>query len=311
MDELLTGNVWKQIAGEAKKHSQRSAAIAYVSDAKYLRLKKNDVLVCDASDAVIRSGGTSAKALKTYLDAGVRLYNYPNLHAKILVFGPNAVVGSCNVSASSANRLREAALLTSRHTVRSQAAALIHMSMKAADDINADFVNRIKKIKVVKRGLFVGKRRGPNEKLGNRTWVIRTTELDDDAFPEERKSEQQGEKEAKALLSQSDSEVNWVRWTGKSHFRATAKEGDTIMELNSPRRSKRVAVSGPVAILKRQDRGIWTRFYYEEPDDLPSLSWSEFERLLRKVGIQSIKKGSTRELSPYEASLMESIWGKM
>lgn len=86
MDQVLTDNIWKQIAAKIRNEKRRLAAIAYVSNPNHLRLKKDDVLVCDASDQVIRTGETSATALRKFHKAGVRLYNCPNLHAKVVIF---------------------------------------------------------------------------------------------------------------------------------------------------------------------------------------------------------------------------------
>ncbi len=307
-DKLLTGNIWKQIAQSVSQQSKRVAAIAYVSDSEHLRLKPNDVLVCDASDGSIKAGNTAAKALKAYLDKGVRLYNHPNLHAKILVFGPHVLIGSCNLSSSSANRLREAALFTSRSTVRSQALALITMAKEASDEIDKEFVRRVSKIKVIKRPVPGGKRRKLRETLGNKVWIVKTHPLDDSRYKDEEDLVNRATKEVESKLESKDSEVAWIRWTGKHPFRVLAKEGDTMIEMTSLRGGKRTTVYGPVSVLKRQDQGKWTRFYYEWPDDLSELSWTDFERRIRKLGITSIKRGSNRELKSNEVALLETVW---
>jgi hypothetical protein len=140
---------------------------------------------------------------------------------------------------------------------------------------------------------------------------VRTFELGESRYESEKKPVERAEREVAKLFNKEDSEVGWMRWTGKKNkFRNAAKEGDTLIDMGSPRRSKRVTVYGPVAILKRQDAAEWTRFYYECPEDLPEMSWTDFQRRLRRVGITSIKKGSTRELTPHEAALVETIWGE-
>ena len=308
MDKLLTGNIWKQISGQASKEHRRAAAIAYVSEPQHLKLKKDDVLICDASDAAIKTGVTTAKALRAYLNSRVRLYSHPNLHSKLLVFGANVLVGSCNVSTSSANRLREAALLTTNPAIRSQALALVLMAQEASETIDNDFIERISRIKVVKRPRFVGKRRRLRERLGNRTWIIKTIPIADERYRDEEKLVEKAEKEVENRLAKESSEIAWVRWTGKGSFRKLAREGDTMIDMSSAVGSKQMTVSGPVAILKRQDYGRWTRLYYEWREDLPEMSWTNFVRRLRKVGIRSIKRGSTRELKPNEARLIETIW---
>ena len=87
MERILTDNVWKQIASLARACKRRSAALAYVSTDNYVSFKKGDILVCDASDAAIKSGETSAAILARYYKKGVQLYSRTSLHAKVLVMG--------------------------------------------------------------------------------------------------------------------------------------------------------------------------------------------------------------------------------
>ena len=91
METILTGNIWKQVAREAKTAKHRLVAVAYVSKCGHLRLSKDDVLVCDASDRAIRSGETSASLLETLRRRGVELRSQPDLHAKAAVFGRHAL----------------------------------------------------------------------------------------------------------------------------------------------------------------------------------------------------------------------------
>ena len=54
MTRFLFGDLlWKEIARKAKKARRTKAAIAYVTKASPLALKKGDVLVVDASDGAI------------------------------------------------------------------------------------------------------------------------------------------------------------------------------------------------------------------------------------------------------------------
>jgi len=310
VDQLLTGNIWKQISSKARKEKRRLAAVAYVSDATQLRLRKGDVLICDASDRVIKSGGTTAAALRRYLGAKVELFHYSNLHAKLVVLGPHVLVGSCNLSDSAANTLREIALLSSRSSIRSQAVAFIRQTQSQAKAINGEFVDRIAKIKVVKRKWASKVRRKNIQELGRRTWVVRTSELDETRYQDEAADVRQAEKQVINLFSEASSEVGWIRWTYKCGFLNLAKRGDTIIQLYSAEKGKRVTAYEPVAILKRQERKKWTRFYYEEREDGREMSWTSFERKLKKLGINSIRKASTRELTSTEAVLIDTIWGE-
>lgn len=309
MEQILTGNIWNQIAPKVRQEARRLAAIAYVSDASFLRLSKNDVLVCDASDSAIKSRGTSAKALQTFLDAGVLLYNDPNLHAKVVVFGHYALIGSCNLSAWSATRLREAAVLSLRPTVRSQAMAFIHAARDRAMQIDQSFIDRVSNIKLGKPAFVPRPMRQTETELGSRSWVISSWPLRDSSHTDERDIVAQGERKAESLLTGDNTEVDSIRWYGKSRFRKLAKSGDTLLEIHHPSKS-RTEVYQPTPVLLRQDTTKWTRIYYEVPSDHPYMPWSQFEKELRHVGITSITKNSTKELSARERALLDTMWAR-
>ncbi len=90
------------------------AAIAYVAiDAPdLLPLKEGDILVCDAEDASIKAGRTSAEALWKYHKRGVTIYKHRGLHAKVVVLPRAAFVGSANASFTSRHARDEAILET-------------------------------------------------------------------------------------------------------------------------------------------------------------------------------------------------------
>lgn len=308
MDRVLTGNIWQSISNKVRKEKRRHAALAYISTDEYVRFGKGDILVCDASDQAISTGETSAAVLQEFFKKGALLYSCRNLHAKVLVFGKNVLIGSCNLSISSATTLREVALLSSRSSIRSQAAAFIHMIKEESEPVDQVFLERIRKIKVIRRGPANPPRRPRTPIFGNRTWVIRTYEINPESYKDEEKWVEKAEKEVKRQLSEPESEVGWIRWTGRGHFRELAKRGDTVIDMRSAERGKRVIVSAPTPILKRQDHGKWSRFYYEIPQEKQEMSWTEFQRNLTRLGIKSIKKNSAKELSRRDATLIDTIW---
>jgi len=106
---------WVRITKRVEETKGRVvAAIAYVAiDAPdLLPLKKGDILVCDAEDASIKAGRTSAEALWKYHDRGVTIYKHRGLHAKVVVLPRAAFVGSANASSTSRDARDEAILET-------------------------------------------------------------------------------------------------------------------------------------------------------------------------------------------------------
>lgn len=305
MDRVLIDNIWRDIAPLVRKQ-KKVAALAYVSTDKHLTFRTGDTLLCDASDQAIRSGQTSAYVLGKFHKEGAKLYSCPNLHAKAIVFGGNVLIGSNNLSESSANQLREMAILSSRSSVVSQARAFIHRLKEESEPIDAEFLERIRTIKVIKRKALKHRRGRRSKVLGNRTWVIRSYQIDTDRYKDEEKYVEEAEKEVRKKLTDHDNDIGWLRWIGKSKFRSFAKEGDTIIGLSSLRKGKQVTVSASVPILKRQDRGKWTRFYYEDTER--TMSWTAFEKQLRRLGIRHLKRSSTKELNVKDVALIDTIW---
>jgi hypothetical protein len=106
---------WVRITKRVKETKGRVvAAIAYVArDAPdLLPLKEGDILVCDAEDASIKAGRTSAEALWKYHKRGVTIYKHRGLHAKVVVLPRAAFVGSANASITSRDARDEAILET-------------------------------------------------------------------------------------------------------------------------------------------------------------------------------------------------------
>lgn len=308
MNNILTGNIWAQIRSRANSANRRLAAIAYVTTEDYVTFRKGDILVCDASDKSIGSGETSASLLARLLKKGVKLYSNPQLHSKLFLFGRYTLIGSNNLSMSSALHLDEAALLTTNTSVRSQSAALIYSLANKSQIIDSKFIARIIKISV-KKAKFHNIRKRHSITLSQKTWIIRTYEINEDRYTSEQALVEKAEKALirENVLSDPDN-INWVRWTNHSSFAKNAREGDTIIIMHSELKSKRVQVYRPVAILKKQVHKQWTRFYYEDTEHEDHMSWSAFHRKISTIGIRSVKPTSTRALNPRDAAVIESIW---
>ncbi len=307
MDTILTGDIWKQARSYAKGAKRRLVAVAYVSTDGKIGFRRNDVLVCDASDKAIKTGETSARLLLSLRQKGVELRSRPDLHAKAAVLGRHALVGSCNLSAASAQDLTELALVSDRKQVVAQTTAFIHALRETSEEIGDDFLRRILKIKVrpARRG---PKRKGQAARLGNKVWLISVRQLAEDSFPKEQPFVEKAETKASSLVADKDATISWIRWTGKARFRANARPGDMVIQIWKSLSGKRVTVFAPCPIVYRQDVAHWTRFYVSEPEVCESLSWERFKKEAKKLGLSRVSKDSTRELNPREVLLTEGIW---
>lgn len=314
MNELLCDRLWPTIGRLAKRSASKRAAIAYVSSDKLIKFGEEDVLVTDASDHAIAMGQTSAEVLKRAHKRSATLYSLRGLHAKVLLLDGTAVVGSANLSGSSANGLIEAAWVTDNPMAVGMATTLVNQLAQQADEIDDRFLARILKIKVKRSGgaAAMPTKRKPVKVRKTAAWIVGVHELDDDKHPEEQEAAEAGEEIAKEGLTRESSDVSWIRWTGNSQFRAEAKEGDTIIQIWSVDGSKRPqAVFRHAPILRRQDEPKCTRFYVEKfrNEQKMSLSWGEFKKLIKKVGLSSsIGPNSARPIGTAESNALFSLW---
>lgn len=308
MDTILTGDIWKQVRARTRGAKRRLAAVAYVSTDGHIGFRRNDVLICDASDRAIKTGETSARLLESLYRRGVELRSRSDLHAKVAVLGRHALIGSCNLSVASAEDLTELALLSDRKPVLAQATAFIHALRETSEQINDDFLQKILKIKVRPSRQRGPRRKGQATRLGNKVWLISVRQLAEDRFPKEQPFVEKAEKKASALVADQDSTISWIRWTGKARFRVSAQPGDIVIQIWKSLSGKRTTVFGPCPIVYRQDVAHWTRFYVSEPNDCQSLSWERFKKAAKKVGFSRVSKDSVREVNPREVLLIEGIW---
>lgn len=112
---FIAEDLWSTLTRAAKAAKLPSfVAVAYFGSkaAELLPLRNGSRLVVDASDRTVAAGQTCPAELLKLVKRGVRVYNVPNLHAKVFVLGDAAFIGSANVSQNSATQLMEAALRT-------------------------------------------------------------------------------------------------------------------------------------------------------------------------------------------------------
>lgn len=308
MDTILTEDIWKQVRPCAKAAKRRLVAVAYVSNACHIGFRRADVLICDASDRAIETGETSADLLQSLYRKGVEIRTRSDLHAKVAILGRHVLIGSCNLSAASAEYLTELALLSDRKQVVAQASAFVHALRETSQEVDDDFLRRILQIKVRPARQRGPKQKGRATRLGNKVWLISVRQLAEDSFPKEQPFVEKAEKKATTLVADRDSTISWIRLTGKVRFRADAQPGDIVIQIWKSLSGKRTTVFAPCPIVHRQDVAHWTRFYISEPENCQGLSWERFKKEAKKFGLSRISKDSIRELNPREALLLEGIW---
>lgn len=140
--KLLGLDPWADITRQLERSPRPAvlAAIAYVGRAApaVLPLREGDILVCNASDAALADGATSVEALQEFASAGVEIHNWPWLHAKVVVSGRTAWVGSANASQRSKEMLYEAVVRSSDPEVVADASAFVSLVCERAELLDGD-----------------------------------------------------------------------------------------------------------------------------------------------------------------------------
>ena len=111
--QIVKGDVWKNrdVIAAANAAKCRVFCVAYVTQAQGSLFRSGDVLICDASGKAVSCGETDPRFLRKLLEKGVRIYSCEALHAKCAVFDDYVLLGSANMSESSASRLVELSVL--------------------------------------------------------------------------------------------------------------------------------------------------------------------------------------------------------
>jgi len=149
---MISGRVWDEITGLLAGARRVTAAVAYVGEdaAELLPLRSGSSIIVDASEKAVAQGSTAPIALLAWKDAGAVIYSLPGLHAKTIVCerkpthgnpdpDPFLIVGSANVSANSARRLDECALLTDDlTTLREAFEALTAWKLRAGEPLSRE-----------------------------------------------------------------------------------------------------------------------------------------------------------------------------
>ena len=143
------------------------------------------------------------------------------------------------------------------------------------------------------------------------TWLVGVKERADD--PREKEFVEQGTKEALKHRHRRSSNVPWLRFTGPSNFRKSARAGDSIVEIFTALNAKRpteVYKHAPI-LWRQEEEGKRTRLFTEYYSDAErhALSWGEFKKLASRVGIGRFGRYSQRLFSEDQSQALHSLWG--
>ncbi len=296
------------------------AAIAYATNERAIRFGKGDTLIVDASEQAVACGQTSALLLKHAYQNGAKLYSLAGLHAKVLLLDNIAVIGSANLSSSSASSLVEAAILTDHPAAVATTRAFIEAVMKTATAINVSDLRRLSSIKV-NRGFLEAMARRAGKQVSipvaaHQTWLVSVTRLDESRFEHENERAERGREEARELLDKQTSDATWIRYpSDKTRFVKESKQGDSVIQIWSESHKDKVpaAVYFHSPILMRRREPTCIRIYLEQAaeSERTALTWRQFLRLTKQVGLPfKVSPHSLRLIPDNYSDALAALWKK-
>lgn len=318
MTRFISNDLWKVVARQTKSAGRRRAAIAYVTRDLPLRLRDSDVLITDATKHAISSGQTSAAILRKLLDRGVELYSYGGLHAKLIVADNTAIVSSGNLSDQSVDgRLVEAGTVTDHPGTVAGALSFIEQLRGLSQKLTSKRIEVLERIPVVRKGSQPGvssKRRPrlPNE---SSSWIASVYEWMKPLKEDDEAEVNEGLEQAETMLADPKAEPAWVCYGRASRFARDVRPGDTVIwiwrESGESQVPEFVYRHCSVLFCKEGKRHKW--LFYEEgrQAEKQRLTWTQFKRLCKRIGIPySLGVNTERRLPQEYSDAMHDLWGK-
>ncbi len=311
MEQFLTGDIWKEVNKLLTKRQKKIACIAYVTSDK-LKLTKGDTLICDASTFSIKFGETSAKTLETYFNRGIKVYSNQQLHSKILLTDTFLVIGSANLSKSSAERLTESSIITDSDVLISQAKAFCHNLTEESTLLNEKDIQTLLKIEVVKRPFKpTTNSKIRQKKFGNQYWFVSAFPLKERTYDKIKDNVEKTTTSISKTTKIDEDDISFLRWRAKTEFSDTAKEGDQIILRFNNSDKTRSYIYPPSTILKKQVVDGFTYFYHDNRGSEESkISWTKFQAFLKTIVLEKNITTRSKTILENDVKKLKPLWKK-
>jgi hypothetical protein len=310
VNRILTKDVWIEARKLARTARSRQVAIAYVTR-DLIGFRDGDTLICDASKRAIRSGQTDAKLLLTLHNNGVAIYSTEGLHSKVILFGRHAILGSANMSGSG---LIEASVVTDNPQITSGIASFIAQLSPKNRALKRKQIEALCKIEVVRTGWPGGKRKPKViRRLGATTWIVSVKELVRAPSKTETRLISRANADLNDRHETKDREYEWIRWSKGAKFSKKCREGDTLIQIWSPRGNGRKLVTRRLPVLLKRNEPNCVRFYTGDAQrDSDEIGWSHFQRVLKAAGYDKyVGPNSVQALDPEIAGIIDRKWTRV
>lgn len=299
MTSFIYDDIWRKIKQLSTNSKRTKIAVAYLGSgaSKLISFKKGDTLILAMSLNNVKMGLINPFEVEEICNRGVQIFNVSNLHAKIYLFDKKILVGSPNISLNSSDNLIESAILTNDKNTITDAEAFFRKH--SIEKVETDYIELCKKH--YNPPEFNGKKTmkyGKGPRL-SRLWVINTKSI---ALSDEELKILEEDKDVyeRKIADKKTFQLDEIKYPIKAKFINEVQEGDIIIEILNhkvrtqifhPKRALGVSINpaSSTAFLR-----------VEERINQKTKSWTDFDKMLRKHGIKSIKKHSTRHIQNFE-----------
>ena len=272
--QIVRGDVWcnQAVLAAAKSADIRLFCVAYVTQACSRLFRAGDVLVCDASRKAVSSRETDPRFLLDLLRKGVKIYSCEALHAKCAVFGNTVLLGSANLSESSANRLIELSILVKDSDLATNVLAFIQRLIVRGTPISENDLDKLCRVwQNANRKPWqcrLKKRRSSRRVLANHVATIypmKSRDVSDEEF-EESENKAVKHMEESGIIKNGrllDYYFTTEMWNDRQ-----PKEGDSliIVDYCSCKKNSRAKVYGPASVVMVNKIRKTHIVYYLYPD---------------------------------------------
>lgn len=269
---LHTDGVWSRLTALARRHHPAFVAVSYFGSgaSELLPLKARSRLVVKFDRESVLSGQVNPKEIIRLLKRGVEVHACANLHAKVFVFGNTAIVGSANVSASSANSLVEACVEINNRSFAISCRRFVESL--AGDAVGLEFAKEMAQLyKPPRMGRSRRKKGSKTKRVLPRHSDLWLVALIEDSWQDiDYENEEAGRSKAKrALTNPRKADIEAFLWQG-GRLLDQIKTGERVL-MNTQISKRKTLVSPPGRVLSirrykagKRKRGI---VYLEVPSN--------------------------------------------
>jgi len=278
----ISGDVWadSEVVSLAHKAKERRYCVAYVTKCPPGLFRAGDVLVCDASRKAVACGETDPRFLATLVKKGVQVYSCEALHAKCAVWDSTVLLGSANMSESSASRLVEISVLQDNQALADQVSFFImHLVNDGlAEQLDGCALRKLARIWATERKPWQGglsRRKTPQTPRkahkGHfcRFVTVRCRDNGVRGFTDEEIAASEDKASVAAKSSEVSMRSRSLDWycTSEANLSAKLRTGDSLLVVRYPSsKATRAEVVGPCTVVCVDKRNGRYLVHYVRPE---------------------------------------------